>query len=79
MAASQNLILQLQQQQVLLTQQLSPTSEPINTSYKVTDPFKYTGTDQSRLNNWFFQIRLVFKSAPNKFKLDDTKIMYALS
>ena len=45
MAASQNLILQLQQQQVLLAQQLPPTSKPINTSYKVADPFKYTGTD----------------------------------
>ena len=45
MATSQNLILQLQQQQVLLAQQLPPTYEPINTSYKVTNPFKYTGTD----------------------------------
>jgi len=51
----------------------------MNTSYKVADPFKYTGTDQSQLNNWFFQIRLVFESAPNKFKLNATKITYALS
>ena len=46
---------------------------------KVSDPFKYSGLDKSKLENWLFQLRLVFNGSPRKFRSDSARVNYATS
>ena len=85
LAQNQTMLLQMQQQQQQQQQQPQPAANPAGadlatgSGVKVSDPVRYTGTDRGKLESWFFQLNLAFRSSPGKFRTNTLKIAYALS
>ena len=67
----------MMQNQTQMVQNLPQRDE--GASVKVSDPFKYTAADRSKLDPWLFQLQLLFRASPNKFKTPISRVNCALS
>lgn len=62
-----------------IAQEDSRSSAPSSSSAKVRKPDPFDGSDPHKLDTFFTQLNLVFRSDPHRYSSDEEKVTYATS